>query len=171
MNKAVAILVILSIIFTFTFTVTSCSASDTEEKTYAAVGEMLQREANAPAGTVYTSSAQEDESGYIQPALEEALWGGADEMQYVKEYSHFLSSFEHPCELAVFLCYTKSGAHKVSQMCLRRISELSFTWKNVGNEDYMKYIRNAKVAVKGKYVIMAISSDAETAIKAAKSII
>ncbi len=188
MNKSV--IKLITTIFTLITALSilsSCSGKGRDGITYDAVAAMLEREVKAPSGTIYTDRAEEGESGYISPTLEKALWGeyiqseseaegeapsnktGA--MRYVRQYSHFLSSFEHPCELAVFECYTQSGAYEVSKMCLARLGTLQSTWKSNKNEEYAAYTENARVCVKGRYVIMAVSSDPETAIRAARKVI
>lgn len=179
--------IIFALILTAITILSSCSEKGRDGITYDAVAAMIEREVNAPSGTIYTDSAEEGESGYISPMLEKVLWGehgqiGSDvdsgissdktgAIKHVRQYSHFLSSFEHPCEFAVFECYTKSGAYEVSKMCLARLGTLRNTWKNNKNEKYTAYAENAQVCVKGRYVIMAVSSDPETAIRAARKII
>ena len=67
------------------------------------------------------------------------------------------------CEFSVFLCDSNADTDAVAQMCLRRLSYLKSYWKDT--ED-ASYLQNASVTVRGRWVVLCVSSDPENAIRA-----
>ncbi len=126
---------------------------------------MQNAEKPSPAGRLFILSALEEEDGYIEEDLLAATFGDGilpPELEYVEDAAFFFA-FQHPCEFSVFLCNTSVDTDAVAQMCLRRLSYLKSYWKD---RDEATYVQHASVTVRGRWVILCVSSDTENALRA-----
>lgn len=105
-----------------------------------------------PAGTVYTTEAQEESHSFVSPTLLLSLFGHCkEEMTLVESGAIYLSARDEICEVYVFLCYAASGSEKISELCLARV-------------DMLKKHRpelESCVAVNGRYVLFTVGEQAE----------
>ena len=123
-----------------------------------------------PAGNIYFSSAAAGEEGYLPPSLAAAMFGGEspEELSLAESYAFFISAGKLPSEFLVFRCYAASDTPSVASLCHARLDALRSYYTDT---EHSHYTENATVTIIGKYVIMAVSSDPENAISAAKKAI
>lgn len=125
-------------------------------------------EIGLPAGQIYLSDAGEDEEEHVPEDLMAALYAQGEppwQLALVEHYGIFLSTAQHPCEFAVFLCYARSDTDLVAAMCHGRLDDLRAFYKD---SEYASYLQQARVAVIGKYVLLLISADAQHALDTAR---
>ena len=133
------------------------------------LSEMLAFEKDCPAGTVYLASAGEGETGYFSESFCAALYGDGEvpaEWASVVDFAIFQSASPSPAELAVFRAIGRAEAEEVAEMCVRRLSVLRRFYRGT---DLESYTSGGRVVILGRYVVMAVSSDAETAVEEARA--
>ncbi len=144
----------------------SCNSSKTSP--LFVLQSMCDKEANLPDGIVYTASSKEGEDSFLSSEMKSVLYSESDMstvFPLIKDFAIRISTFEHPCEFAVFLCYSRSNANDVAKMCFKRLDMLNQYYKQT---EYDEYTKNASVNIVGKYVIMTVSPDSEKILVAAK---
>ena len=160
MHKILRIMII-AILF---FSLTACTQHEaTPEQVLSALTEA---EIGLPPGQIYLARSEKHEPAYLPEDLICSLYGNGElpwQLSLVEDYGIFLSSAQHPCEFAAFLCYSRSDTDLVATMCHTRLDTLRAHYKGTKFESYTQ---NARVAVIGKYVLLIISSDAEHALSA-----
>lgn len=109
-------------------------------------------------GTIYLSTADEGTRHYMSSALFSVLYGDGSEAprSLIEEFAIYLSSFQLPCEVAVFKCYSPSDTERIEKMCLMRLSSLKKHFKATPHESVAE---QATIIKKGSFVIMALSKD------------
>ena len=129
-------------------------------------------EIGLPTGQLYLSRAEAHEATYLSDGMISTLYGNGElpwQLSLVEDYGIFLSSAQHPCEFAAFLCYSRSDTDLVATMCHARLDALRAHYK--GTDYDASYTQNARVAVIGRYVLLIVSSDAEHALRAARRVL
>ena len=157
---------------------TSCNAGE-QRSAENVLFEMLRAEKELPAGKIYTMKSSKGAPDYISESLLASLYGEGklpDVMSQAEDMAFRLSSGFNCFELAVFLCPTARDAREVASLCLGRIDIMEhFVNANsdkLGISDACaENIKNARVTVVGRYVLMAISPNAEECIKNAKKLV
>ena len=132
---------------------------------------LAKAEIGLPPGQIYLASAEAHEAAYLSDDMISDLYGNGElpwQLSLVEDYGIFLSSAQHPCEFAAFLCYSRSDTDQVATMCHARLDALRAHYKGT---DFASYTQNARVAVIGRYVLLLISSDAEHALRAARRVL
>lgn len=132
---------------------------------------LVEAEIGLPPGQIYLSDAEAHEGVYISDDMISSLYGNGElpwQLSLVQDYGIFLSSAQHPCEFAAFLCYSRSDTDQVATMCHARLDALRAHYNGT---DYASYMQNARVAVVGRYVLLLVSSDADHAIDAARRVL
>lgn len=132
---------------------------------------LTQNEIGLPAGQIYLASAPPDQAAYLSPELISAMYAGGElpwQLSLCEDYGIFLSSAQHPCEFAVFLCYSRSDTDLLSAMCHARLDALRAHYKGTA---YAHYTDSALVVVVGRYVLLLVSCDPENALKVARQVI
>ena len=80
----------------------------------------------------------------------------------------------------MFRTYARSDTDEVAAMCHARLDTLRVHYKDTQAamqsaaqyaEPYAHYVRDARVVVIGKYVLLIVSSDADHALRTAKGVI
>ncbi len=141
--------------------------------------EMIKSEEKLPAGNIYSFKSSPGAPNYISSSLLSALYGEGstpEVLSNAEDISLRLSSGLYCFELAVFLCPNTRDANEIADLCLRRIDTMEHFF-NANSEKLgidpacLNNIKNAKVAVVGRYVLMAVSPNAADCIKGAKNII
>lgn len=135
---------------------------------------MQAAEAPLPSGKLYLRSAPEGDPSHLSDPLLAALFGNGalpPAMDGVEDAACFFS-YTHPCEFSVFLCKTLSSTSAVSQMCLRRLDAIRQHRSYDGLDDaaVSDYLDRASVTVRGRYVILCVSSDPDAAFRAIRRI-
>lgn len=151
------------------FSLSACSHhSPTPEQVLCA---LIEAEIGLPPGQIYLVSAEAHEDSYLSDDTISDLYGNGElpwQLSLVQDYGIFLSSAQHPCEFAVFLCYSRSDTDQVATMCHARLDTLRAHYKGT---EYESHTQNARVAVVGRYVLLIISSDAENALRSARRVL
>ncbi|MBE6661019.1 MAG: DUF4358 domain-containing protein [Ruminococcaceae bacterium] len=173
---------------------TSCvvgCASQTRASAYDVLSAMIAAAPSAiPAGDVYVLS-NDVASGTLMPtnASDSPLWRVADNsllsaafgregevknskiselsQEIVDSGAMFFSTASQPCELMVFRCISRSDTDLVAELLLHRLDTLRRQYRDT---EQQSIVENARIVVLGKYVILAVASNVEDAIEAAKSI-
>jgi hypothetical protein len=148
--------------------VTSCAAAE-EVPAAAVLSRMLARERDCPAGTVYLAFAEEGSAGELSDGLCAALYGEGTvpaEWAAVEDFALFLTARDHPAELAVFRAASRDGAEEIAELCVRRLTALR---RYRRGSEYEAYTEGAQVVILGRYVVMAVSADAEGAVEEARA--
>ena len=126
---------------------------------------VMEAEKPLPAGRFYLLSAPQDDPHHPSEGLLAAAFGNGrfpPEMSEVEDAAFYLS-VTAPCELAVFLCKSTDGADAVAKMCLRRADLLMRDSTNGGKGVAPESVA---VTVRGKWVILCVSSDPAAACRA-----
>ena len=132
-----------------------------------AVRAMCHAEVPLPCGKIYVRSAPKDSAEHLSDRLLTAILGNGclpPEIDLTEDIALFFS-YTHPCELAVFLCKNADGTDAVAQLCLRRLDVLRAYWDQRGSE-FAAYTDRAIVTVRGRWVILCVSSDPDAALRA-----
>lgn len=140
-----------------------CGAVSPEAE--ALVCAMMEEERPLPAGRLYVLSAPQDASGHPNASLLSALFGNGtypSALDAVEDGAFYLS-FSSPCEFAVFLCKSTNGTEEVAAMCLARLAYLKRYWEDRGQAITSD---RGTVTVKGRWVILCLSSDTDAALRA-----
>ena len=128
-------------------------------------------EIGLPTGQLYLSRAEAHEATYLSDGMISTLYGNGElpwQLSLVEDYGIFLSSAQHPCEFAVFVCYSRSDTDQVATMCHARLDALRAHYTGT---PFASYTQNARVAVVGRYVLLIVSSDADHALNAARRVL
>ncbi len=128
-------------------------------------------EIGLPPGQTYLASAQAHETAYLSDDMFSTLYGKGElpwQLSLVEDYGIFLSTAQHPCEFAAFLCYSRSDTDLVAAMCQERLDLLRAHYNGT---QYASYTQGARVAVVGRYVLLLVSSDADHALDAARRVL
>ena len=158
------------LLLTLCLLLSACIRTDTVSP-HQVLEALCQAETPLPAGRIYVLSAPQDSTRHPSDNLLAATFGNGclpPEMDQVADAAFFLS-YTHPCELAVFHCKTADGTDQVAEMCLRRLDSIKQYRTNSSTEEaYAAYLENACVTVRGKWVILLVSSDPATALRTFK---
>ena len=132
-----------------------------------AVMAMCRAEVPLPCGKVYVRSAPQDSAEHLSDRLLTAILGNGSlppEIDLAEDIALFFS-YTHPCEFAAFLCKNADGTDAVAQLCLRRLDVLRAYWDQRGSK-FAAYTDRATVTVRGRWVILCVSSDPDAAMRA-----
>lgn len=124
---------------------------------------MMQAEKPLPAGRLYVLSAPAGDSQAPTEELLAATFGNGappQELARVTDAAFFLS-YTQPCEFAVFLCDSRAATDEVARMCLRRVDAVL---RERGTVD--EQTSSHAVTVRGRWVILCLSSDPDAALRA-----
>ena len=97
------------------------------------VSSLVENEVGLPSGQIYSSNAEEGDDGYVSDELLCALYGEGKmppEKDEWIEFSFFLSTAQHPCELAVFLCSSPDSASDTAHLLCSRIDNVAKIWRH-----------------------------------------
>ncbi len=127
---------------------------------------MIDSQPNLPAGTTYRKDASLGEDGHVDNELLSVLYGNGTlppEFEFINDFAIHLSSFAEPYELAVFHCVSERDAYDVARMCLKRTQRLAISCRET---EFTTLVDNAQVTIRGKYVLIAVCDDPQSAIEA-----
>lgn len=161
---------LLFILIAIVITFTSCSPQKASPKDI--VERLCGAEARLPAGTAYSTDADEDSPHFLRRELLAVTYGIPLDFDGIESGAIWLSGFRHPCEFAVFLCKDANAAEDISLFFNQRIrmlkksSSISAHMCKMTVEEYTDYVSGATVTVSGRYVALIISSDPRTARRA-----
>ena len=144
---------------------TSCAEQKAPPTCREMLSAMTDAEIGLPSGKYYSSAAPEGDSEYLSDSLVSALLGGGSYPTVAADWldcSLFLSLGNHPCELAIILCQNHDAALDTARLLSTRLSSIKLTKTS---PEYAEMLDTAKVAVKGNYALLIISSDSENALK------
>ncbi len=173
--RKIAVLIIVIIILSI---LSSCFAGRDPE-TSAILSEMLSGAEDLPVGRMYTKKSSPGAEDYLSDDLLAALYGSGDApdvFERVEGISLWTASGFSACEFAVFLCSSRRDTEEIADLCLGRIDIMrhfisSNSEKMSLDSSIKARLDTAKVTIIGRYVIMAVSDDAELVIKTAKAMI
>jgi len=101
-----------------------------------------------------------------------AAWFDGEKQPILDEGCLFLSETQHPFEVAVFRCIhegdVQGGSSSVLGICAQRKAYITDAWQG---SEYEDVTAGAVVTCIGAYVILAVSKDTDTAIRAAEKLI
>lgn len=125
----------------------------------------------APDGCIRALNAPSD-TQKLSLDLLAALYGGAVYSWYeaegyapIDDCAVYISEVIHPFELGVFRCKDEGELTSVLGLCAARLDVIKRTWQGSA---YEAYVQNAVVTCSGAYVLLVVSDDPETIVKAAK---
>lgn len=127
---------------------------------------MCAAEKPLPAGRIYLRSAPTDTTRHLSDPLLATTFGNGSpppELDKISDAACFFS-YTQPCELAVFLCKSADGTDAVAKMCLRRLDMLKA--QHAQDSTNSHYFENACVVVRGRWVILCVSSDPSAVLRA-----
>lgn len=163
-HKAVSLLCALTAIFLL---LTACHTKE-QAAPADAVAAMCAAEKPLPSGRVYSLSATKDSDEYLSDTLLATTFGNGSlppAMDGVSDAACFFS-YTQPCEFAVFLCKSTDSTDAVAKMCLQRLDTLKHERANEAS-----YLENACVTVRGRWVVLCISSDTDAALRAFRRVV
>lgn len=114
-------------------------------------------------GVVYSSGAAAGDARYASESLLGALYGEAalsHEFGRLESFAIYSSGRMELCEVAVFCCLAASDTDLVAKMCHARVDHLERYLAAVGGE-----APEMRVWVRGRWVFMAVSADADLLMK------
>ncbi len=179
----------------------SCSYKDKLVPCEEIVRAMTDIEIGLPAGKIYSASAREGEDGYIPDSLLNSLFGEGGRIPLFDgwlDYSFFMPSSAHPCEIVVILCDTPVTADDTARLLYRRLGTIKTVKGNdnskassptassdISDRDFDRdsdrdfdrdseraaYLDTAEVTVCRNYVLLIISADTAAAKKCALAMI
>jgi hypothetical protein len=85
--------------------------------------------------------------------------------EIVDSGAFFLSTAAEPCEYVVLRCVSRSDTDLVAGLLLYRLDALRRQYRGT---DQQTIVENASIVILGKYVVLAVSNNAEKALEAAK---
>lgn len=168
-------LVFLAVALALLLSSISCAAQGADP--FDAVMTLTEKEISLPVGRIYHSSAPEGSDSHLSDEMLSSVYGIPDGYDGIVSAAVRLSSFSHPCELAVFLCKNTDCAEDVALFFRERVDTLTreadyaARFCGLSTEEYLEYVRNAAVIISGRYVALIISSDAAAARKLLYSIL
>ena len=83
----------------------------------------------------------------------------------IDDVAVYLSTVQHPFELAVFRCTDSAGAVAAAKQCQQRLNTVRQTWR--GSDEEVLCARG-RVEIVGTYVLLVIASDPEAVLEAAQ---
>ena len=86
-------------------------------------------------------------------------------MDSVEDAAFFLA-YSAPFEMAVFLCASASDTDGVSRMCTKRLEALKSTYTTSDSTESIPALENARIVVRGRWVILCVCEDPEAALRA-----
>ena len=121
-----------------------------------------------PAGRVYFRAAEEGSENFLPVDTTEVMYGeDAEEIfALVEDFAIYVSEIASPREVAVFRCYSSSDTDSVAAICLERVDMIRVLLKDGGASELAQ---GAQVTVRGHYVVMIVTGDAEAAEDAIRS--
>ena len=132
---------------------------------------LIDSEIGLPAGKIYDLNAPEGNPEYLDERVIASLFGNGSPPPMRSgwlDMALFMSTSDHPCELAVFLCDSPDTASDTARLLCQRL-DIIRTVK--AKSEYSQMLDSASVTVMGNYVLLAISSDTNNAIKIARAAI
>lgn len=168
-------LVFLAAVLALLLSSLSCAAQT--EDPLDVVMTLSEKEISLPVGRIYHSSAPEGSESYLSNEMLSSVYGIPTDYEGILSAAARLSSFSHPCELAVFLCKNTSSAEDVALFFRERVDTLTreadyaASFCGLSTEEYLEYVRNAAVIISGRYVALIISSDTAAARKLLYSVL
>ena len=157
MKRFLPIIIALALIFP------SCASGRVSP--YDVLRAVCDAEAGLPAGTFYSTDANEESPEFLRPELLAVAYGIPLDFDGIEGAAIRLSGKHHPAELAVFLCKDANAVEDVVLFCHQRIkaliqnSDLSAAVCGMSAEEYKEYVSGATVISSGRYVALIISSD------------
>lgn len=164
-RTAVAVCILLSVILAF------CACTDASVTPQKVLADMCRAEKPLPAGQTYLLSALPESDAYLSPELLAACFGKEGKipiaMDGVQDAAFFFS-YRQPCEIDVFLCKSSAETEAVAKMCLHRLDALRnyFEGAETCTEEAVAYLQNACVTVRGRWVVLCVSSDTDAVLRA-----
>lgn len=133
-----------------------------------ALDAMLGTESPLPAGRIYSLSPAKT-AEVPSDSLLAALFGSSSSlppaMDSVEDAAFFLA-YSAPFEMAVFLCASTSDTAGVSRMCTKRLEALKSTYTTSDSAESIPALENARIVVRGRWVILCVCEDPEAALRA-----
>ncbi len=167
MNRSIALLLCLILLLP---ALPSC-AENAPVPCREILGNLTEAEIGLPAGKIYDLNAPEGNPEYLDERVIASLFGNGSPPPMRSgwlDMALFMSTSDHPCELAVFLCDSPDTASDTARLLCQRLDVIR-TVK--AKSEYSQMLDSASVTVMGNYVILAISSDTNNAIKIARAAI
>lgn len=121
-----------------------------------------------PAGKIYFHAAEEGSENFLSVDTAEVMYGeDAEEIfALVEDFAIYVSEIASPREAAVLRCYSSSDTDSVAAMCLERVDMIRVLLKDSGASELAQ---GAQVTVRGHYVVMIVTDNAEAAEDAIRS--
>ena len=160
---------LLCVLVSLCLALSSCAAPKAPKDVLDA---LVKAEKGKVSGSIYMLSADEGTREYISDTALISLYGFDRTLDGLSGGAVYLSDFCHPVEFAVFLCRDTYTAEDVAMYLKNRVRTLyenasaSAPFCDLSEDEYRAYIKNADVAVSGKYVALIISSDTREAKRA-----
>ena len=152
-----------------TITLSACSKSPEIPRTEQIISALCENEINLPVGNIYSSDLDTDSKNYLNDTLLSAYFGEPNIDKYKSDwisYSIFIHSGVHVCEFAAIYCSTPESIIDTAKLLLSRLDSI----KKQAAAEFPLYTDEAQVITRGNYVMLIISSDTQSAIKAIKKV-
>lgn len=122
-----------------------------------------------PVGQIYLSGSEEGSENFLTLDMADAMYGAEAEkvLSLVEDFAIYVSGVGAPREAAVFRCYSRSDTDTVAALCLERIDAINVLLKDSGAAEL---VSGAQVTLRGHYVVMLVTDDAEAAKDAVRSV-
>lgn len=150
------------------FFLPSC-AENTRQPCRDVLEAILKTEKEIPAGKIYDLRAETGDDEYLPERLIGSLFGDGEvppARDGWLDAALFLPTHSHPHEIAVILCDSPDNATDTARLLLGHLDVLRAA---NSNGEYSEYFDSASVTVTGNYVLLIVSLDPESAIKAVSS--
>ena len=144
----------------------SCSPKETLTA-HEAITALCGASSALPSGRLYLRDYDVASSSHqlTDPLLSDLFGAGKlpPEMDLVQDAALYLA-YAEPFEYAVFCCKSRDDTSRVALLCQQRIDRLRHPYATVA--DMPLSLQNAVVSVRGRWVVLCMSPDPDTAIRA-----
>ena len=158
---------LLCILFSTVLLLSSCATGQVPS-VQEAIGALCASEHPLPAGRLYLRHISNDPKAHtLSDRLLAELFGAGTlppETDLLQDAALYLS-YAEPIEYTVFLCKSRNDTLALVRLCQKRLDHLRQPYSSSDSE-MPASLQHATVSVRGRWVILCISSDPDTAIRA-----
>lgn len=143
-----------------------CGCGRAEKATDGILSALMGEEGTFPKGEIYRSNAEEGSRGYPPSAVLRAMYGEeSEEAIRATDFSIYLSSFALPYEIAVVRAPSSDHAIHIYSLFLSRADTVKVA---LAHTDFAPLCDEILVYRSGRTVVMGVTSDKESFLKAVK---
>ena len=155
---------LLGLLIAVAIALVSCVTRDDPARALAAVQFLCTEEASLPEGAIYSYGVPMDGVLPLSEEMQAALFGDGIRPVALDEATVGVSylAYSAPFEITLFCAKSADGAKKLAKMLLHRRDALLRYWQDSTN---LEVLPSATVTTYGRWVLLAVTGDAEATAK------